>query len=80
MQSWQLRTELNAAESDAARVVEVMTPWHPPSASPNPENKETFRRGKEGFFLFRGLSWSQGPKTLMVMLTNQSTVRKRPNH
>jgi hypothetical protein len=24
--------------------------------------KEAFRRGEEGFFLFRGLSWSQGPK------------------
>jgi hypothetical protein len=23
--------------------------------------KETFRRGWEGFFLFRGPSWSQGP-------------------
>jgi hypothetical protein len=24
--------------------------------------KEAFRRGEEGFFVFRGLSWSQGPK------------------
>jgi hypothetical protein len=26
------------------------------------KKKEAFRRGEEGFFLFRGLSWSQGPK------------------
>jgi hypothetical protein len=29
--------------------------------------KETFRRGREGFFLFRGLSWSRGPKRLEVV-------------
>ena len=26
------------------------------------KKKEAFRRGEEGFFVFRGLSWSQGPK------------------
>src|SRR5687767_10399029 len=42
----------------------------------DPPNKETFRRGREGFFLFRALRWSQGPKrnVVTVFRTDQEGV------
>ena len=33
--------------------------------------KETFRRGREGSFVFRGLSWSQGPKRYVMRVEDQ---------
>ena len=34
--------------------------WKAAALGKHGQKKEAFRRGEEGFFVFRGLSWSQG--------------------
>ena len=40
------------------------------------QNKETFRRGREGFFLFRGLSWSQAQNVNEVLFLYEITLNR----